>query len=486
MSKPFLYIGTFFVLVIIFIAFVFGGIDFSSGFGGEQWDWTFGSYNRTPIKFAPGNHFYQSYMEYSQMYQIPADDPYFVEYEYWIWRMAFEDTVIRTGILDEMKQAGFTAPEAVVDREVASHPMFQENGVFSAARYRALDVNTRMNLWKQVQEGIAMSYFAMDLNSLRIPSGEASFAASMSSPRRSFNLVSFSPFDYPDSEVAAYAMANPALFNEVHLSVISIYSSEREAREVYNSVINGAVSFEEAARNNSQDFFADRSGDMGIILAHDLRWEILNEWDRMDVVNLPPGEISNLVATPFGGWAFYRANQAARPVDLDDLTQLMQVRNYIMENQMGRIEDWLIVEAENFTARANAVGFNEAAWEADLYPQTFGPIPINFGDSGLFTAVAGTGVPELENACSNIFFWELAFSTPVNTVSVPRVIDGNVIVLTPFEEIYLGEDELRLVENYYPEWLERSSDTMYRSYFINNPKFDNQFDQSFNMLYWGG
>ena len=483
-TKPLLYIGTFLILVIIFIAFVFGGIDFTRS-RSDQWDWTFGTYNRTPIQLVPNNYFHQTYMDYARMYQISPDDPNYIEYEYWIWRWAFENTVIRTGILDEMKQAGFTVPEAVVDREVASHPIFMENGVFSLARYRAMDRNSQMNLWKQVQEDMTLNYYIMDISNLRISSNEASFVASMASPRRSFNFVSFSPYSYPDSEIAAFALENPSLFNQIHLSVISIYSSEREARDVYNSVLNGTVSFEEAARNLSQDYYADMSGDMGIILANELRWEIMNEQDRITVANLLPGEMSDLVATPFGGWAFFRANQPAISMDIDNLTQLNQVRSYMMENQRGRIEDWLIREAENFTSRARTSGFDTAAWDAGLHLQTFGPIPLNYGDSELFTAIASTGVQELEYAGRNIFFWELAFSTPLNSVSIPRVIEGNVIVLYPFEEIYLDDDEIRSIIDFYPAWLNQSNDFLIRSYFLNNPKLDNQFDQAFGILYWG-
>ena len=477
-AKPFIYFGTFLILIVIFIAFVFGGINFDSIFGMNNL--TFGYYNGVPISFSQGNYFAQIYSSYMNQFQGLSDDPQFF---YMIWEASFFEAVVRAGLLEEMRIAGFTAPEDVVDMEVAALAMFQENGRFSAARYRSLDNNTRMEIWREVQDGIALNYLINDIGGMRISNAETAFIGEMASNRRSFEMVSFSLDTYPDYEVIAYAMANPDLFTEIHLSIISIYSNEREAQQVYDSVINGTVSFEDAARNNSHDMYADRGGDMGIIAGHELRWEIAGESDRERIMNLGTGSISELVRTPFDGWAFFRVNQSAYPIDIYDEFQLMQVRNYIMGNERGIMEDWLVTGADTFRSLSNSTGFYEALEIMGLTSRSFGPIPINFGDTQLFDSVGRLDIPELAGAGSNMFFWDIAFSTPLHTVSIPRVINSNVILLYPTEELSLSEVEMSYFQWDYPRWISNEFDSTLRSFIINSPRLDNRFVETFRRIF---
>jgi len=347
-----------------------------------------------------------------------------------------------------------------------------------------LDNNSRLEIWREVQESIAMNYLINDIGGLRISNAETAFIGEMASRRRSFEMVSFSLDTYPDYEVSAFAMANPGLFTEVHLSIISIYSNDREAQQVYDSVVNGLVTFEDAARNNSHDMYADRGGDMGVIAGHELRWEIANESERERIMNLPTGSISELVRTPFDGWAFFRrVNQSARPVDLYDEFELMQVRSYIMNNERGRVEEWLVTGADTFRSLSDSIGFYDALEVMGLSSQSFGPIPINFGDTQLFDAVNRLDIADLAGAGSNMLFWNMAFSTPLQSVSIPRVINSNVVLLYPTEELFLSEVEMSYFQWDYPRWISNEFDSTLRSYILNNPRFDNHFEQTFRRLF---
>ena len=148
------------------------------------------------------------------------------------------------------------------------------------------------------------------------------------------------------------------------------------------------------------------------------------------------------------------------------------------------MEDWLIGEADAFVAQARTMGFREAADEAGLLVQSFGPVPINYGDTALFASVMTTGIVELNQAGSNTFFWNLAFNTPLNSVSNPLVLGNDVIVLFPLEEIRMDEFELELVEAYFPEWTNSGFNTMLRNYFLNNVRLDDRFNEMFTMI-WG-
>jgi len=483
-AHPFLFGGTVVVLVIVIVAFVFvpaivprGG---SRG-GGAQ---TFGYYNGTPISYVLNNYFYRAQQVLMQRYQLSYDDPDFDTNFTSIWRQAFEETAIHLGILDEMKRSGFVVPDDVVDRQMAELPQFQENGRFSSAKYRAMDTSTRLTMWKQVQESIIAESYLSDINNLKSASAEVSFVSSMASPKRSFDLAVFPLYSYPDSEVESYAEANPNLFMTIRLSRITISSSEREAQQILASVRDGTTSFEDAARNNSQDWAADRGGDIGMTMGYELEFEISDTQARESVMNLARGEISDVLKVT-GGWAFYRADEVARPVDLSDQSQKTTVRNYIYRFLRGQAEDWVIAEAEKFSEQVREKGFDEAIAAGNLSKNNFGPVPLNYGNSALFNSISSSGIPELQKAGDNQFFWKAAFSTPLNSPSVPIVLDDTVIVLFPLEESSADDSEISLIESYYSYWVSGSTESAYRSYFLNNKKMDNRFDETFGKIWRG-
>jgi len=481
-THPFLFIGTVLVLIIVIVAFVLvPAIVPGEGVRGGG-DLIFGYYDKTPIKYVVNNYFYQVQQTLYQRQRPNPEDSNYMGTIGNIWRQAFEEAAIRIGILDEMKKAGFIAPENVVDREIAELSMFQENGRFSSIKYRALDNSSRMNLWRQVQENYIVQTYVSDMENLKSASNEASFVAAMASPQRNFDLAVFSISSYPDSEVTAYAESHPEMFSVINLSKITIASSEREARQILDSIKNGSTSFEEAARNYSQDWAADRGGEMGLTMTYELQYEITDDKARADVINLGRGELSELVKVA-AGWSIYRANEAVRPADFSDPSQSNRIRNYIMNFIRGIAEDWTISRAENFSDQVRENGFDAAIDAAGLAKKSFGPVPLNYGNSALMSSVRSSGVPELENAGDNQFFWKAAFSTPINSPSSPLVIGDNIIVLFPLEEISADENEIALIKSYYPYWISVIAEDSYRLHFLNNKKLDDRFLQTFYSLW---
>jgi hypothetical protein len=481
-TRPFLFIGTVAVLVIVIVAFVFvpaivPGESIASG--GEL---IFGYYNKTPIKYVLNNYFYQVQQSLYQSRRPDPEDPNYMGTIASIWRQAFEEAAVRIGILDEMKQAGFIAPEDVIDREMAELSMFQENGRFSLVKYRALDNSSRMTLWRQVQENYILQAYVSDIENIKSTSNEASFIAAMASPKRNFDLAVFPLSSYPDSEVEAYARAHPETFSVANLSKITITSSEREALQILDSIKNGSTTFEEAARNYSQDWAAERGGEMGITMTFELQYEITDEKARTGVINLGRGEISDLVKVS-SGWSIYRMNEAVRPADLNDSSQNSKIKNYLMNFLRGVAEDWVIARAEEFIGRARESGFDAAIAAAGLVKKSFGPIPLNYGNYALLGSIRTSGVQELENSGDNQFFWKAAFSTPLNSPSSPLVIGDNVIVLLPLEEIPAEENEIEIIKSYFPYWISSAVQDSFRLHFLNNKKMDDRFTKTFYSLW---
>jgi hypothetical protein len=475
-ANPAIFIGTVVVLVIVIVAFVFVPAIVPGASGGWREDLNFGIYDKIPINYVPGNYFAERREELARNQQNSINDSNYQLMDFQIWRTAFELTVEHIGILQEMKAAGYTAPEELVDEEVAALSIFQENGRFSAARYRQLDNTTRMNLWRQVQESIIEERYRSDIADLLRSSREDEFIVNMGTLRRTFDGVAFSVSSYPETEVIAYAEQNPDNFRSTHLSRITINSSEREARQVLGSVKDGVLTFEEAAKTQSQDGYAERGGDMGVKLVYELSTEISDARQREELIALAKGEISELLQIG-SGWAFFRAEDNSYPADISDPAALEKIRSYVMGFERGRVDAWFIGQAEDLVNNTAVNGFDEAVYSKGLTKFTFGPVALNYGDLGFFPGLSSFSIPELNDnyASTNLNFWQTAFLTPLNAPSKPLVLGNAVIVLYPKEENSADDEEAENIKAYFSYYTSVNSARELRSFFTGNEKLEDRF-----------
>jgi hypothetical protein len=483
-TSPLQFIGVVIVLIIVIVAFVLvPAIVPNSGWGAA--DLTFGSYNKVPISYAPGNYLAQVQENLARQNPQSASDDIFTQYsrQYNLWRSAFEETAVHLGALDEMKQAGYTAPEELVDRRIA-----EDAGML--ALYRRYDNSAKMSFWREVQDEIADGYYRSDMAGFKVPAAEAAFIGAMASRQRKFALVSQPLSAYPNGEVAAYAAANPDRFRVTRLSRITLGASEREAQQILASVRGEITTFEEAAKTYSQDAYADQGGDMGQKMDYELATEIPDEESREKILSLGKGEISQVVKVP-GGWAFFRAEEEAVPADTANAAFLDKIRSYIMSFERSRIEDWLLKEAADLAALMKAEGFDEVLEERGLARREFGPLPLNFGDCPLFSPQIASliDMPELYiaqstfqtgfNAASIENFWRVAFSTPLNTPSEPLILGNYAAILYPLEET-VDESAASSMESLYSSyfaWAITSQNI--QTYFVNHKKLEDRFDETY-------
>jgi len=474
-SNPLLFIGTFTVLVIVIVAFVLVPAIVPNA-GGRDVDLTFGYYDKIPISYVPGNYFaeYRDMLARDRQNTMNGENYSYANYQ--IWREAFEAAVIHTAILQEMKKAGYTAPEKIVDRNVARLPQFQENGRFSPALYRRMDDNQRLSLWRQIQEETAKGHFRSDVMGLLTPSTEGEFIGKMAAVQRSFDMAAFSVDAYPESEYEAYIEEHPDLFRSIHLSIITINSNEREARQILNSIKNGETTFEDAARSYSKDGYADRGGDMGIKMIHELSIDIPEDAAREQVIALARDEYSDIIKTG-SGWFFFHANDVIQEAEPSDPAVMEKVRSYVRNYERGRMENWAIAQADSFIALVNETGFQEALAEKALQKRSFGPIPLNYGSIPIYTALTSQSVTELASAADDENFWKVAFSTPVKSPSRPVVQGSNVLVLWVTEETEIEADAIESIVSTYNsnDWLNYLSAISLQQHFLNNPKLEDNF-----------
>jgi hypothetical protein len=473
-TRPFIFIGTFIVLIIVIVAFVLvPAIVPEYGRRGNV-DLTFGYYDKVPVVYVPGNYFAQ-YYEMVARYRQNTDSENYAYMGYQIWREAYEAAVIHTAILLEMKKAGYTAPVKKVDRDVAAQPQFQENGRFSSTLYNRMDNNARLVLWRQIQEEIAEKNFRSDVNGLLRPGAEAEFIGKMEAAQRSFRMTIFDVDAYPEEEYESYAREHSDLFRSVRLSMVTVSSSEREARQVLDSIKNGETTFEDAAVAHSKDMYADRGGDMGMKMFHELSIDIPEENTRDIVISLAKGDYSNVIKTA-AGWFFFRCDEEVQEADLTDPAVMDKIRSYLRNFERGIMEDWAIEKADDFIALVKENGFDEALSIQGLQSMSFGPVPVNFGNVELFTTLPAQSVRGLSGSADNENFWKIAFSTPVGEPSQWIVQGSNVLVLFPVEEIEAEASRQETVaSNYNTYWLDYMIGQSMQQYFLNSPKMEDKF-----------
>ncbi|MCL2443438.1 MAG: SurA N-terminal domain-containing protein [Treponema sp.] len=485
-QRPLLYIGSVVILVLIIITFIGGDFISGGGFGGQGGDWVFGHYDKIPIEWIPGNTFNIFYDNVKFRYQSQGFDVNNNRWiEYYLFKEAYDSLVIHTAVLQMLKKSKYTVPEKKVDREVAQHPRFLDsNGIFSKTLYRQMPESQRLNIWRQRQEELAKQMFFDDLFAIHVPKSEADFFARMALPMRGFEMVAFNVDDYPESESLAFALENPRLFSSMHVSRIT-GPSESETRRILASIKNGTVTFEEAARNQQHDQYADRGGNIGVRYFFEFEQEIPNSADREKLYSLRRGELSEVIST-VNGWAFYRIEGDIVQADFEDEIIMDRVRSYIGSFERGRMEDWAIEQAREFNTVVNEFGFAEAAYIRNMERQNIEPFPVNYGSVDLFKALAIPGAfgQDVSELARNENFWKTAFSTELNTPCEPVVQGSYVYVFFPVEQI--EEDEFSLdsiASNYSDFWLESETWRMIPSYFLKHEKMKDNFEETYSRIF---
>ena len=480
-QNPVLYTGSILILVLVVVTFLGG--DLLAGGTGSNADLTFGYYDKAPVSWVPGNIFSKYREQVVQYYQSQGRDVDNMWVTAEIWRQAYELTVMHTAVLQIMKRSNYSIPENIVNREVAQLPDFQENGHFSTVLYNQMSESNRLALWRQVQDELTKFAYLNDLYGLLIPSSESAFIGNMASVMRSFEMVSFNVDNYPEAEYLAYARTNSDLFRSIHLSRITVNSSEREAKKILDSIKNGSITFEDAARAQSQDTFADRGGDMGIRYVYELEGEIPNPSGRDTIFGLRRGETSDVIRIG-DSWAFFRIEDELKNADFEEDSTMDRVRSYLRNFDRGRMEDWAIAQARDFIADAQTSGFDNAVIWRSLEKRSFGPLPINYGGVELFTrlesfTISGFTAQDIQGLSNNENFWKIAFSTRLNIPCEPLVQGSYVLVILPVEEVKAEETAVDDITNMYPSYLNYITEQFLSNYFLNNTRMDDRFWDTF-------
>lgn len=486
-GNSFVYIGTVVLLIITVIAFVFVPASGSVATGDEL---TFGSWDGKPIAFVQGGYFSTQVQQIkaqleSQGYSDTGDQ----FFAYQVWRQAFENTAVHLALLDKAQDAGISISSNQLDLLMIQNESFLENGTFSKRKYREASNTFKLALRKEIENSALKNRYVSDMVSVLASKAELDFLSDLAKAQRIVEYVAF-PFTlYPDSERIAYAKANPTAFRRVRLSSVTLSSSEKEAGQILAKVKDGSLSFEEAAKNHSKDAYASKGGDMGSSFVWKLAGTLKNASDMDAVLALAKGEISPVYETITGSWAFYRVEEAIVEPDFAAVDLLASVTEYLDRNEKGRIEDWIVAQADTFLASANTKGFEPAAIAGGLVVKETTAFPLNYGkalDIGYFSLLGSldtSNLAELQGAETNKAFLEAVFSLPAGQVSKPLIMNDHAIIAKVKEVKTADEGDIGMLTTYYPSVVQQNISNELGANILADERLKDDFLIAFTSVY---
>lgn len=482
-KNPFVYIGTIIILVITVVAFVF--VPSVGGGSAAGQGLNFGSYAGQSITYAQGNYFAKQVSAVNDaLRQQGLSEQNYQLYAYQVWRQAFERTVTHLGIIDSVRSAGGRVTDARLDERMAEDATFQENGKFSAKVYRETPLSEKLALRDSLKEDSLTQLYVEDIYSLQPSSAEVSFVKDMAKNVRSIDYAVFQLSSFPDSEVQSWLSANLPTFRRLKLSRI-VTAKEADAQRLQKAVKAGSLNFEETAKKNSSDSFADKGGSMGSPYFYAVAADLGKKEDAEKIASLKKGEYSPVFKTVSGSYAFYRADDAAMAADPADPTLLSDARAYLMSSERGKVEDWALGQAKAFAASATG-DFASACRKAGLAPKSAGPFPINYGD--LTFSAYGQMIPlfgrmdaaeELAAASSDEAFISAVFSAAPGTVSAPLVLGENVVVFKVKDASSAPDSDTAALALYYPYFYQQKVTGEIGDLFLKSPKLKDNFMKVF-------
>jgi len=487
-KNPFVYVGTIVILVLTIIAFVLipgvGGGSISAGQTPA-----FGYWNGIPIQFTSDSYFADQVSQINDyLRQQGINDTQTQLYAYQVWRMAFQNTVVRTAILDAAKRSGMRISEKTIDEEITKDAQFQVDGKFSMDKYNAASLSTRLSARSKIRDDLLVQNYYGDLMAVSPSTAEIDFVASMAKPQRTIQYVNIPFADFPQDKTIEWAKSNESLFRTIGLSKITITTSQQDAEKVLAQIKANSLSFEDAAKSHSKDAYADKGGDMGTLVFYDLKGQFQNDKDAETVMALKKGDISPIFKQTDNAWAFYKVNTETAAPDFTKPAVIDEVKTYMFDKEKSVMETWALSKADAFTADAGKASFAAAAKQVGLEAKSAGPFILNFGKPtfyfygqqvGLFQEPYRSLDNALVGAEQNENFLTTLFSTAKNAIAKPVVLDSSVVVLTVTEDKEATDQEISYTKFSYPYFFQTALETELRTTILSSKSLKDNFNATF-------
>lgn len=455
-KNPFTYGGSIVILVLIIVAFIW--MPSSGKILGKKNPYIFGYYKGKAIELVIGNFLHQRFLAYNNYAQnqyqqgqsrVDPNNPYFLRQ---FWYQAYQDTVIRTALLDIAKTKKVAVSVSAVNEVIRERESeYMENGEFSPNLYQQTARTEQNSILKKHSENLVVEDTEETITSTaRISDAEKKYLDTLAATEKQFSVIAFKLSEYPEEEVTKYAKENSSLFRKVSLSKITITSGESLAKDIYRQLAENNRLFEDLAKQYSTDMYKDNGGKMGWVYKYEL--DTISENDIDLLFNLGKEEISPIIENDYG-FSIYRCDESARDTDLASSEDLEKVRYYLNYQASGLIEDYFVAKANELRISALEKGMAAAAREigksviqTSFFPVTYGTDNLQsyMGNRILFKApgVLGSAENVLISASTNQGFLEDLNAIKVNEISEPLISGQHVMIASLSAEHTLSSEEM--------------------------------------------
>ena len=272
----------------------------------------------------------------------------------------------------------------------------------------------------------------------------------MVSEQRRFRVASFVYEGLPAERLREYGQENAGLFRRIRVSRIVLRGSEADAEEVWRRLTEREATFEELMEESSAvgDAPTDDQQERPWTYFYDMELDFFDAAPAEQVFALPAGELSGLLATRFG-FVIYRVDDTAVEPDFAAEVTLDEVQSYLGQYQRGLIRDHYSERAEEFSNRAEEVGFGSAALTSGVQAEETTFFPINFRNEIVTNRAEAINSGSLQGAVFFDEFFEEAFSLDLDETSGPIALDDRVIVLNLLESRRADPSSAELMERWY-------------------------------------
>ena len=407
------------------------GLVFSSVFSGNSsaaGESVFGSYGERDIVHTPGNSFGNAVRHSLDSYNFDDGQDIHPLVHRLAWQEAYNSIVYLTAIEYYLDQSGYQPSSRAVDRQILEYARYQTDGEFDERLYQSIPPEVKNSDRELAGDWLSMSTWTDDvLESQYHSAAQLDFLWDMAAQEKSYDYVTIPFSEFPEHRVIEYGRENSNLFASLPLSRITV-ESEEEAEKLmtqYGEKGKTPESFALLAQEFSQDFYADKAGSMGETSFY-LIDELIGRENADNVYKLKEGEIAGPFESEFG-WIIFRADGALTPLNLTE--RIQDVRTYMMDNELGIIEDAILERANELRANAtDANSFVSAMAEEGFETKRTHMFPINYGSVSLL----GEGSEDSDDAAlngtaSSDEFWKsIVGLTEVGSISQPVVLNNMV------------------------------------------------------------
>ncbi len=453
MKNKFIFFGSVFILILSVITFIFFGTGTellqAMGMGGKNTVW--GTYKGKKILMEPGTLFARYYEQYENNYKSNGQE--LNDYvRYYIYSSAFSSAVQETVFREAVKESGYEPTPEMVARKVL--PFYtMPDGKFSSDYYNMIPAAER----EYIQDNITLTgRYTSDLTGgdsvggkplfgLKTSKDEVEFIKSMGDEKHAFDMAAFKLDSYPESEVAAYAKENAALFDSYKLSAVTVLD-EAKAKSILNQLKNKEITFEDAVSQYSEKNYTESSGKITAAHKYQLQKIIPDEKNQEAVFALTKDSYSEVISTSVG-YTIFRCDGEKSSADVADSALVALVRQYIEENESGRIEDYFVEAGKALARDAALSSFDDACKNAGVENIAVPAFALNYGSVSVISSI-----PEIEQLAevgTNENFLQKAFALKEGEISEPISVGDYVIVLkmTGIEKADTDESKTEAIES---------------------------------------